>query len=289
MSQKSVWVVTGTSTGFGREIVLAILNRGDEVIATARNIDTIKDLESAGASILQLDVTASPDSLHQIAKDAVAIHGHVDFVINNAGYSELGTIEELTSEETFKQFNTNVFGPLNVSRAFLPFQRQRKSGTILFMGSMLGHFTTPASGMYCATKHAIRAFAESLDAEITPLGLRALYLEPGHFLTSIIASSRSNMAAPRIADYAQTNSVLGETLSAYDGHQPGDPKKFAHLLVDFVKRQGLFLEDGKIMPAGLIVGTDAYEGVKATLEEKLRVIEEWKDVICSTDVSKAAL
>ncbi|KAG8895573.1 hypothetical protein FRB99_000457, partial [Tulasnella sp. 403] len=128
-----VWLITGTSSGVGRDLTLEALKRGDKVIATARNTSKIDPaLRANGAELLQLDVTDSLDNLKIVAGRAIGIYGRVDVVVNNAGYVLVGAIEENTPEETFAQFNTNVFGALNVTRAFLPHMRKRKSGTIFF-------------------------------------------------------------------------------------------------------------------------------------------------------------
>ncbi|KAI0293624.1 hypothetical protein B0F90DRAFT_1393384 [Multifurca ochricompacta] len=135
-----VWLITGTSSGVGRDLTLAALQRGDKVIATARarSIGQLDQLREKGADVLELDVTSPIDKLHEIAKQAVAIHGRVDVLVNNAGYVLVGAIEENTPQETYDQFNTNVFGGLNVARAFLPYMRQRKSGSVVWIGSLGG-------------------------------------------------------------------------------------------------------------------------------------------------------
>ncbi|KAK7459579.1 hypothetical protein VKT23_009561 [Stygiomarasmius scandens] len=140
MSSQLVWLITGTSTGIGRDLTLLALKRGDKVIATARgrSLSKLEELKAQGADTLELDVGWPLERLQQLAKDAVAIHGRVDVLVNNAGYFLVGALEENSAEETLQQFNTNVFGALNVTRAFLPHMRERKYGTIVWAGSIVG-------------------------------------------------------------------------------------------------------------------------------------------------------
>src|SRR3989338_4150871 len=152
MSSNRVWLIIGTSTGFGREFVKSALARGEKVIATARNLDKIKDLKELGAKTLQLDVTADQSTLNSFAEQAINVYGHVDILINNAAYVLNGTIEETTAEQTEKLFQTNVFGVLNTTRALLPHFRSRKSGIIVNISSIGGIQSIKVGGLYCATK-----------------------------------------------------------------------------------------------------------------------------------------
>jgi len=287
MSRQLVWFITGTSTGVGRDLALAVLQRGDKVIATARGLSAVEDLKAAGASTLQLDVTSPLDALKGIAKEAHSIYGRIDVVVNNAGYFEAGALEENTPEETLKQFNTNVFGAMNIARVFLPYQREAKSGTIVWIGSGAGWLTVAGFSLYCATKHAIRAISESLHQEVAPLGLRSIYLELGYFRTSFLGQGKHPESVYRIEDYKPTLAPVFDALKASDNKQPGDPKKLAQLVIDYVKLEGLFSEEkrgGKAVPIGFPVGSDAFRMVSQRLKDHTKVLEDWKDVICSTDI-----
>jgi NAD(P)-dependent dehydrogenase (short-subunit alcohol dehydrogenase family) len=179
-SQPLVWLITGTSTGLGRALTLEALSRGDKVIATARarSFGQLADLEAAGANTLQLDVTTSPDEMNEFAKQAVAIHGRVDVVVNNAGedpintpefdrpltmsyfmeaYTLIGAFEEHTPEEQSSILNTNLIGGLNVTRALLPYMRARKTGTVVWIGSVSSWIPLPSISMYSLTKFAMRS------------------------------------------------------------------------------------------------------------------------------------
>jgi len=280
-----VWLITGTSSGIGNELASALLKRGEKVIATGRRLAALEGLKSEGAEILQLDVTATQDNLDAVAKKAVSLYNRIDVVVNNAGYAEIGSIEESTSEEVSKQFSTNVFGAMNVTKAFLPYLRKEKSGTILWVGSSGGWIAGYGVGLYCATKFAVRAVAESMDEEIKPLGLRSLYIEPGYFRTNFLEEGNRASYTSRIRDYQTLVSQRYEMLAGYSGKQPGDPKKLAQLVIDYIRKEGAFKDVGDDYPGGLPVGTDGYTLVKQKLEAQLALLAKWKDVICSTDLA----
>lgn len=149
------WFITGTSSGFGEIFVRQILARGDRVVASARSLAKIQALEEMGASIIEMDVTSSQDILDAQAAKAVAIYGGINVVINNAGYIKVGTLEDTSSEEWMSQYQTNVFGAVNVTRSFLPHFRQKRSGTVVWIGSLGGWRSAAAQGPYCSSKFAL--------------------------------------------------------------------------------------------------------------------------------------
>ncbi|KAF9560040.1 short chain dehydrogenase [Agrocybe pediades] len=285
MSKQLVWVITGTSSGLGRDLTIAALKRGDKVIATgrARSISKLKNLEEQGANILELDVTSPIETLHEVAKKAVAIYGRVDVLVNNAGYILVGAIEENTPQETFDQFNTNVFGALNVTRAFLPYMREKRTGTIVWMGSLGGWKSTPYAGLYSTTKWALRGISETLHEEISPLGLRSICIDFGYFRTSFLQTEQRAPKVERISDYREVGQRVEAALQAYNGKQPGDPKKGVELVLDLVRGEGEAA--GRPLPVGIAFGSDAYNVAKTASEQALARLEEWKDVSFSTDFS----
>ncbi|KAI3614232.1 serine 3-dehydrogenase [Moniliophthora roreri] len=281
-----VWLITGTSTGLGRELTLAALRRGDKVIATARvrSLSQIDDLKEKGAATLELDVTAPLEDLQAVAKKAVAIYGQVDIVVNNAGYILVGAIEENTPQENFDQFNTNVFGAINVTRAFLPYMRERKTGTIIFSGSVGGW-----SDEVDFKRHAVIRVSASLHDEIAPLGLRSICIDFGYFRTAFLNPDHRKPYIPRIQDYNEVTgeyeaALQGDCLSAYNNKQPGDPLRGVEIMVDIVRGEGV--AKGKTFSNNIQLGSDCYETVKTECEEALRQLEEWKDVSFSTDFPK---
>ncbi|KAL0057871.1 hypothetical protein AAF712_015478 [Marasmius tenuissimus] len=302
-----VWLITGTSTGLGRDLAIAALNRGDKVIATARarSISQIDDLRAKGAETIELDVTASLENLQDVAKKVVSFYGRVDVLVNNAGYILVGAIEESTyvrllnnianlsdyelnfimhpsrPEETYNQFNTNVFGALNVTRVFLPYMRERKTGTVVFMGSLGGWSAGPSVGLYVTTKWALRGISQSLHTEIAPLGLRSLCLDFGYFRTSFLSSDHRQPYIARIPDYQELTEKSEAALQAYNGKQPGDPKKAVQVLLDIVHGDGL--AQGKPFPTSVQFGSDCYSVAKEHCETALANLEEWKEVSFSAN------
>lgn len=283
MSSPFVWLITGTSSGLGRELALEALKRGEKVIATgrSRSIAKLDDLKAKGADVIELDVTSPLETLHETAKKAVEIHGRIDVLVNNAGYILVGAIEESTPQETFDQFNTNVFGALNVTRAFLPYMREKKTGTVIFMGSIGGWRSAPYAGLYSTTKWALRGISETLHDEISPLGLRSVCVDFGYFRTSFLESDQRAPKVSRIPDYKETSEAVEAALQAYNGKQPGNPLKGVEVIVDLV--QGVGLAAGKPFPRGLALGTDCYNVAKASSNQALERLEIWKDVSFSTD------
>ncbi|KAG8910060.1 hypothetical protein FRC02_007407, partial [Tulasnella sp. 418] len=271
-------------SGFGRDLTIAALKRGDKVLATARDVSRIQDLKELGADTLKLDVTDTLDNLNAVAKEGVAIHGRVDVIVNNAGYILAGTIEESTPEESYAQFNTNVFGVLNVTRAFLPYMRERRSGTVITIGSVGGWGGAINIGLYCATKFTIRGITESLALELEPFGIRALCIEPGYFRTAFLKDGNRGAYVSRIPDYQSITGPAEERLRSYNGKQPGDPVKFVEVMLDVVRGEGVAA--GRKIPTVLPLGSDCYNGIQAYCAKTLGVLEEWKDVIVSTDFPK---
>ncbi|KAF8303310.1 NAD(P)-binding protein [Clavulina sp. PMI_390] len=285
MSQ--VWFITGCSSGFGESLARLLLKRGHKVIATARKLSALDSLKEAGAAVMQFDVTAPLDEVKAIADKAVALYGQIDVVVNNAGYFAINSLEEATPQETYDQFNVNVFGPLNVARAFLPHMRKQKSGTFVWLGSVGGWYGGASGGLYCSTKHAIRPISESLHAEISPLGLRSVCLEPGGFRTSFLQAGNRTSYVSRIPDYAPILTPAAEMWYGADGKQNGDPEKFVQLMVDYVRKEGPFAEVSDAeYPITLLAGSDCYAVVKGQLNAQLEKMERFKDVIASTDHAK---
>jgi len=283
MSQPLVWLITGTSSGFGKELSLALLERGDKVIATARSrsLTKLSDLKERGANTLELDVTAPLGQLHAVAKTAIAIHGKIDVVVNNAGYVAFGALEENTPEETLSQFNTNVFGALNVARAFLPHMRARKTGTIAWIGSLGGYRGAAGIGLYSASKYTMRGISESLHLEISPLGLRSIIFEPGYFRTDLLTDDNRAPLVSRIPDYEPVVRKTHQDLVAHNGKQQGDPQKGAHVIIDVVKGEGA-AKNKPFVPV-VLLGSDCYQFVRDILEGRIERMDDWKEISCSTD------
>ncbi|KDR71144.1 hypothetical protein GALMADRAFT_144209 [Galerina marginata CBS 339.88] len=301
MAPQLVWLITGTTSGLGRDLALEALKRGEKVIATgrARSVAKLEDLKAKGADILELDVTSSLETLEEVAKKAVALHGKIDVLVNNAGYMVVGAIEENTPNETFEQFKTNVFGALNVTRAILPYMREKRTGTVIFIGSLGGWHSVPYAGLYASTKFALRGISETLHDEISPLGLRSVCIDPGYFRTAFLQSDQRAPQVSRIVDYKEISERVEANLQgisfffephaklskqlqpAANGKQLGNPLKGVEVMVDLVRGEGLCA--GKSFPTGLALGSDSYGVAKDASSSTLSRLEEWKAVSFSTD------
>ncbi|KZV99687.1 NAD(P)-binding protein [Exidia glandulosa HHB12029] len=287
MASQLVWVITGTSSGIGRELAIMALKRGDKVVATgrARSLAKVAELKAYGADILELDVTSPLEELRTIAENAVALYGRVDVVVNNAGsFIAVGALEEISPKETLAQFNVGLFGALNIARAFLPYLRAQRCGQIIWIGSLTGWVGGPLCGMYAAVKHAMRGLSESLDDEIAPFGVRSICIEPGFFRTELIADGNRAPYESRIADYRERFLAVNDVFLGLSGKQPGDTVKLCALIVDIVKGEGF--ATGRRIPRTIQIGNDCYHSVKTALSTSLATLEEWKPVIITTDISQ---
>jgi NADP-dependent 3-hydroxy acid dehydrogenase YdfG len=281
MSQLRVWLITGSNSGFGADFVRQVLARGDKVIATGRSPEKLKAaLGNSGAHLLKLDVTSPLSELQEIAKEANGVYGQIDVLVNNAGYVEMGTIEETNPDRTYQQFNTNVFGLLNVTRAVLPYMRERRTGSILNIGSIGGWNGIAGSGLYAATKYTVAAISECLKQEVKSFGIEVHCIEPGYFATELLSSN--NLAintTASIPDYAALNKSLTERWTSISGKQPGDPQKGVARMIEAVTHTGY--AEGKEVPVRVVLGADAYERSGEIIKRLQAERAEWKEWSCN--------
>lgn len=279
MSDKNrVWFITGSSTGFGRELAEQVLQRGEKVVATARNIGDVEDLVEKypdTARAVKLDVTKVEDVKSSV-ESAIADFGKIDVLVNNAGYGLGGGIEEPSEEQIRRQFETNVFGVIRVMREVLPSMRERKSGHILNLSSIGGFRSGPSVGYYTATKFALEALSESLAKELEHLGIKVTIVEPGGFRTDFAGRS-FDLPENRIADYVTSERI--DKMSDYHGNQPGDPKKAVAAMIQVV--------DTENPPLRLPLGADAVNGMEEKMESVKKNIDEWREVAVNTAVEEA--
>ncbi|KAJ7141610.1 putative short-chain oxidoreductase [Mycena filopes] len=273
-----VILITGCSTGFGRELAQAALKQGLRVIATARRPETLASLEKMGAKTLKLDVTASPEELKEFASAALSLFGQVDCLINNAGFLQGGALEETTPAENLAQFNTNLFGVINLTNAFLPHWRERKQGTIVNISSQGALLCIPGAGIYCASKAALDALSDTWAHELAAFNIRCISIQPGSFRTAVAESSNLKVAATQIEGYdAAHDWVTGFNSRA--GKEPGDPRIAAEKIIQLVS-----VEPERALPTRLAMGDDSYETAQTFYRKQLENLEVWKDVSCGTDV-----
>ncbi|KAI9168088.1 Oxidoreductase BOA17 [Paramyrothecium foliicola] len=263
-----VWLVTGCSSGFGIQIVNAALARGDRVIATARHFASLIHLEgTSNVELLELDVTDSESVLRQKVEAAVSAFGHIDFLVNNAGYVLSGVWEELSPESVQHQFHTNLFGALNVTRAILPHMRARRSGVVFFMGSISGWHGVAAGGGYSASKFALEGAVESLAAEVKYLGVRVHILVIGQFRTNILDPKKKVSildANQGILEYAPIKQQMSAIHVATHGAQPGNPSLIGGKIVDLAKMENLPHSQNDTPPLRIPLGSDAVKVMKYT-------------------------
>ncbi|CAE6459935.1 unnamed protein product, partial [Rhizoctonia solani] len=249
----SVWFITGCSTGMGREFALALLNLGQKVIATARDVERIRDIEHAGGAVMSVDVTWSPEKLKEVATNAIEIYGSVDYVINNAGYACQGAVEELSHQETYDLFNTNVFGVLNITRSFLPHLRERRSGGIIIISSFVSRQHFPGITTYSAAKAAVSRLGEGLKAEVEPLGIKVLSIDLGLFRTNAFKRDTNlKKATHAIPDYKSINDSYDGFRDKAIGNEPNDPKLGVRRIIEIITQSGTAA--GRKVPARIPLG-----------------------------------
>jgi NAD(P)-dependent dehydrogenase (short-subunit alcohol dehydrogenase family) len=268
------WLITGCSSGFGRHLAEVVLERGDRLVATARRPETLDDLvarDPGRVLAVALDVTR-PERLPAAVAAVHERFGAVDVLVNNAGFGSVGAVEELEAGHLREVMETMFFGPLALTQAVLPGMRARGRGAIVQISSMGGQLSPPGFGAYCAAKFALEAASESLAAEVAPLGLRVVIVEPGSFRTGF-AGGRLHRSPP-LAAYAETVGPNREFLTAQDGSQEGDPRRAAEAIVSAV--------DAPQPPLRLALGADAVEAIRGSLQGRLAELESWEDVSRST-------
>ncbi|KAG1874810.1 hypothetical protein F4604DRAFT_721095 [Suillus subluteus] len=279
MSDPQVWLITGTSSGFGRRLVSIVLERGDRVVATARSLQTIQDFpQSPNLHLLELDVTSGITVIKEQVDEAAKVWGKIDVLVNNAGIGLLGLLEECGADRMIRQFRPNVFGVLDVTNAALPYMRERKSGTVVIIGSRSAwRPELTGLGAYASSKAAVRVMGETLAAELAPFNIRVLIVEPGAFRTENICSNKFDTWTNPIPDYDETRTKAEARHEATPGNQPGDPMKAMKFVVDVVRGEGVAA--GREWPLYLVLGEDAERDVRNKCMMMLKHLDEWQDVI----------
>jgi NAD(P)-dependent dehydrogenase (short-subunit alcohol dehydrogenase family) len=276
MNERQIWFVTGASSGFGRAITEAAVEAGDTVVAAVRRPAALDDLVAAHPGLVDpvaLDVTDGP-AVDAAVAGALERHGRIDVLVNNAGRTQVGAVEETTDDELRNLFDLHVFGPFGLTRAVLPHMRERRSGAIVMISSVGGQVVMPGFGVYCATKFALEAVAETLAAEVAPFGIKVMAVEPGAFRTNLFGPGAAVMSAENPA-YAETVGATRRFVENGDGTQPGDPAKAAAAI-----RTALAAET---TPVRLPLGGDAVDGIIAHLDSVRAEVAAWEKVSRGTD------
>lgn len=275
-----VWFITGASRGFGLLIARDALARGDSVVAAARNPQTIVDALGVHPNLLavQLDVTREAAAV-VAAQAAIERFGRIDVLVNNAGYGILGAVEETSADEVRRNYETNVFGLLNVSRAVLPHMRKQRSGHVINISSLGGYQAYHGWGVYGSTKFAVEGLSEAMAQELAPLGVHVTVVEPGFFRTDFLDAASLVETQARIKDYQDTVGVMREFAAGANHAQPGDPAKLSQAL--------LKLADAAQPPLRLQLGSDAVARAYEKHQQVERELAQWKELALSTDFEPA--
>ncbi|KAI1773557.1 hypothetical protein F4818DRAFT_423005 [Hypoxylon cercidicola] len=285
MAGSRVWLITGATSGFGLELAKLVASRGDRVIATSRNPKKLSDLPE-GIATARLDQNESLPQIQAAMNDIINIHGTIDIVVANASYVQLGMVEECSPEDTLKQFQANVFGPLNVYRAILPHMREKRAGTLVTFGSMGAWFSINGCNLYMASKAAVRNVSLGLAEEIKPFGIRHCLVEPGFFRTALLTPGKSmtgKLDVARIPDYAEMNKAADGAFKGFDGAQIGDPKKGVSILYDVITSTGVAA--GREFPGFIPLGSDAIAEIKKDAQKVIDDINAWESIVTKSDIT----
>ncbi|MFJ9775190.1 oxidoreductase [Kitasatospora sp. NPDC101157] len=270
------WLITGASRGFGRHLTEAVLERGEQVLATARRPEQLANLVSRhGARVrtTALDVTDAA-AARAAVDSAVTAFGRLDVVVNNAGYANSGPIEEMTEKDFREQFEANFFGVVNVTRAALPVLREQRSGVFVQFSSLGGRVGgTPGMGAYQSAKFAVEGFSEVLAGEAGPFGVKVVIVEPGAFRTDWQGSSME--LHPVGPDYEETVGVMNRYRRENNGTQPGDPARAAQVIIDAISHDD--------PPRRLLLGAQAVTAALAAGEARAEETRKWAGASAAAD------
>src|SRR5918994_3709955 len=270
----TTWLITGAGRGMGVEFARAALAAGHNVVATGRDPDTVRSAVGAHENLLvtALDVT-DPHSAEDAATAAIDRFGRIDVLLNNAGSFLAGFFEELTTEQVRAQLETNLFGPMTVTRALLPVMRRQHSGLIISIASGAGVIGSPSGSAYAASKFALEGWMESLTGEIEPFGIHTMIVEPGFFRTELLTPESTIFAELSIDDYDQARKQANAFWTSMNGTQAGDPAKLAQALVQ--------LADSTEPPLRWAAGEDVVEAVEQKARLLLAQVDAYRELSTS--------
>ena len=267
----TTWMITGCSTGLGRHLASAVLQRGWNAVVTARKPATLEEFAKSypkTALPLALDVTDRAE-IDSAIRQAEARFGGIDVLVNNVGYGYRAAVEEGDEADVENLFATNFFGLVAVTKAVLPGMRAHRSGTIVNISSTAGRLSQPGSGYYSATKFAVAGVSEALRKEVAPLGLSVIVVEPSGFRTDFAGRSLQQ-SSKTIDDYAATAGIRRKEHDRSNGRQPGDPDRAAQAIIKAV--------ESPTPPGRLALGRDAVTRIRAELQAHLKELEAWAEI-----------
>ncbi len=270
-----VWLITGCSSGFGQAFAQAVIAHGDQLVATARNTEHIAPLASehpGQVRVMALDVT-NAEQTQATVMAALDAFGHIDVLVNNAGYGLFGAFEELSDEQIRQQMEVNLFGAMNVTRAVLPSMRTQRLGHLVQMSSLGGQAGFSGNAAYAASTFALEGWSETLSKELTPFGIRVTIVEPGGFRTEW--AGRSMVKAAPLSVYDEVMAERRASMEYAHGRQPGDPARAAQALIAVVESEHA--------PLRLPLGTDAVTIIRQHVQQQLNDLDRWESLSRSTD------
>jgi len=276
---KKVWLITGCSTGFGRELATYVLAQGYQAAVAARNTDDVKDIiagNEVNAISIKLDVT-KPEQIKDAVQKTKDKFGRIDVLVNNAGIGYFGAIEESEDDAVRNMFEINVFGLAKMIQETLPVMRAQKSGHIVNIASIGGLVGFPGVGFYNATKFAVDGLSESLSKETAPLGIKVIIVAPSGFRTDWAGRSANNSPIV-IEDYATTAGKNKSDIRGYSGNQPGDPARAAQAIVKAVEAEN--------SPLRLLLGAAALKGARIKLDQLKNDFDAWEETTVWADAPK---
>jgi NAD(P)-dependent dehydrogenase (short-subunit alcohol dehydrogenase family) len=279
MTDRKVWMVTGSSRGLGRAIVEGLLERGELVVATARNTDDLQGLTTKFGEqvrVAALDVTRAEDA-KRVVEETVQAFGRLDVVVNNAGYGVMGAFEEQTPDQFAGQIDVNFWGTVNVCRAALPILRKQRSGHIMNVTSIGGRRARQGLSGYQTAKFAVEGFSEVLFHELQAIDVKMTVVEPGGFRTDWAGASMT-FTEP-MKEYESAIAPFNKFMKNYAGTEPGDPVKAAGVLFAISRM--------KEPPMRLVLGKFAKQHVKEGYETSLAELERWSELTLSTEFDDA--
>lgn len=277
METKKVWFVTGASKGLGLALVKKLLEQGYRVVATSRTLQSLhSEIGEQSEHFLPLEVSLTdPENVKSAIGKSIEYFGQLDVMVNNAGYGQIGTLEELSDEEARANFDINVFGTLNVIRNAMPYLRKQRSGHIFNISSIGGYSGNfPGWGIYCATKFAVAGLTESLAEEIKDFGVKATVVYPGYFRTDFLSKESVRTPENVIEEYEAARNSEQAHLDEINGNQPNDPEKGAEAIIKISEEQ--------YPPVHFLLGSGAAEALDKKFEMMKGEADKWESLTLST-------
>lgn len=275
-TESKVWLITGASRGMGNIFANSILNHGDRVIATARDLSKLDKILPDNSNLLkvELDIT-NQESITQALDKIMAQFGRIDILLNSAGNFYGGYFEEISPEQIRAQFETNVFGTMSLTRHVLPIMRQQKSGHIITLSSSAGLVGFEYNAAYSASKFALEGWMEALEPEMAPFNIKVTLVEPGFFRSEFLTKNSTKFGNLAIAGYAEKSKEYQRFFASQNGHQPGNPEKLANALIQLAHSDN--------PPLHFLAGEDTIKAVEEKMAKLHETIEKYRKL--STDMT----